>query len=55
MQQSQMEVEKAKLPKDKRKRQKETLGKEKKTRIPKEQDASPIKVTWCEKMEDLKK
>jgi hypothetical protein len=36
-----MRVEKAKLPQSKRKRQKETLGKEKKTRTPKEQGASP--------------
>jgi hypothetical protein len=36
-----MEVEKAKLPKNKRKRQKETLGKEEKTRTAKEQGASP--------------
>jgi hypothetical protein len=38
-----MEVEKAISPKNKRKRRKETLGKEQKTRTPKEQGVSPKK------------
>jgi hypothetical protein len=54
MRQSGMEVEKAKSPKNKKKRWKETLGKEEKTRTPKEQGATP-KRNMVQKIKDLKR